>query len=118
MIHFDLQSRFEGGVTALAGQVLRVGIWPLTGSVMKIGQREATTDSTGRFVIRDVEAGRRTLIVDCRPASTRKARFGLFMIAVDVLKSGKTTTLPYSIFSPAPDTKNAIRLHSPTKMES
>ncbi len=107
----------EEGVTALSGQVLRVDGWPLAGVVMKIGQQETRTDHTGRFLIRDVEVGRRTLIVDCRPASTRKAQFGLFMIAVDVLKSGKTTALPYTIFSPVLDTKNATKLHSPTKKE-
>jgi hypothetical protein len=39
------------------------------------------------------------------------------MIAVDVLEEGKTTALPYTIFTPVLDTKNATKLHSPTRKE-
>ena len=105
------------GVTALSGQVLRVDGWPLEKVKLQIGESIATTDYTGRFLLSGVEAGRKTLIVDCRPANTRKETYGFFMIAVDVPKSNATNVLPFTIWMPVLDTKNAIQVKSPTKKE-
>jgi RHS repeat-associated protein len=105
------------GLTALAGQVLRIDGWPLEHVTMRIGDRSASTDDTGRFVISDIEAGRKMLIVDCRPASTRKETYGLFMIAIDVPKREETNVLPFTIFMPVLDTKHAIKIGSPNKKE-
>jgi Big-like domain-containing protein/galactose oxidase-like protein len=88
------------GVTALSGQVLRVDGWPLEHVVLRIGERSIATDNTGRFLLTDIEAGRKSLIVDCRPATTRKEAYGYFMIAVDVLKANETNVLPFTIFMP------------------
>jgi YD repeat-containing protein len=103
------------GVTALSGQVLRVDGWPLANVTMRIGDRKTTTDDTGRFLLTDIESNRTMLIVDCRPASTRKTTYGLFMIAVDVPKRNATNVLPYTIWMPVLDTKNAVRVASPTR---
>jgi len=105
------------GVTSLSGQVLRIDGWPLERVILRIGDRSAATDGTGRFVINEIEAGRRMLIVDCRPASTRKETYGLFMIAIDVPKSNETNVLPFTIWMPMLDTKHAIKIASPTKKE-
>jgi RHS repeat-associated protein len=105
------------GVTALAGQVLRIDGWPLAGVKMAIGDVRTTTDDIGRFLLPGVAKGRATLIVDCRPASTAATTYGFFMVAVDVLVEGVTNVLPYTTFVPVLDTKNAIPLRSPTKRE-
>jgi len=105
------------GVTSLAGQVLRIDGWPLERVTMRIGDHSIATDDTGRFLITDIEPGRRMLIVDCRPASTRKETYGLFMIAIDVPKPNETNVLPFTIFMPVLDTKHAIKIASPNKKE-
>jgi RHS repeat-associated protein len=105
------------GVTALAGQVLRIDGWPLERVTMRIGDRSTATDSTGRFLLTEIEPGRKMLIVDCRPASTRKETYGLFMIAIDVSKSNETNVLPFTIWMPVLDTKHAIKIASPNKKE-
>ena len=105
------------GLTSLSGQVLRIDGWPLERVTMRIGNRSTATDETGRFVLTEIEAGRRMLIVDCRPASTRKETYGLFMIAIDVPKSNETNVLPFTIWMPMLDTKHEIKIASPTKKE-
>jgi len=105
------------GVTALSGQVLRVDGWPLENVKLQIGDRTTTSDHSGRFLLENVETGRKTLIVDCRPASTHKETYGFFMMAIDIPKSNATNVLPFTIWMPVLDTKHAIKIASPTKKE-
>jgi RHS repeat-associated protein len=101
------------GVTALAGQILRVDGWPLEGVSIRIGGSRTATDETGRFLLTRVPAGRQTLVVDAGPASTRKTKYGFFMIAVDVVAT-KTTALPYTVWMPVIDVEHTITIPSPT----
>ena len=101
------------GVTALAGQVLRVDGWPLESVSIRLGESKTTTDETGRFLVTGVPAGGQTLVVDAGSASTRKTKYGLFMIAVDVVAT-KTTALPYTVWMPVIDVEHAITIPSPT----
>ncbi len=105
------------GVTALAAQVLRLDGWPLEGVQLRLGERHATTDATGRFLLTDVRAGRQTLVVDARPAGTKKTAYGFFMIVVDVV-ADVTTALPYTVWMPVIDTAHAVRLPIPTTRET
>jgi RHS repeat-associated protein len=97
------------GVTALAGQILRLSGLPLSEVHVSLGKVRTVTDRTGRFLLPDVPAGRQELLVDSRPASTPRTTYGFFMIAVDV-EGGGTTPLPFKIWLPALDTRNEIRL--------
>jgi RHS repeat-associated protein len=104
------------GVTALAGQVLRLNAKPLIGVVVKIGDVTSHTDGTGRFLLVGVSSGRVELIVDARGVSRPGKTYGMFMIAVDV-EAKKTTPLPFTIWVPVLDTEHATPLPSPTMSE-
>jgi len=97
------------GVTALAGQTLRLNGLPLSEVHVSLAGVRTITDKTGRFLLTDVPAGRQELVVDSRPASRRGRTYGIFMIAVDV-GGGSTTTLPFTIWLPTLDTRHEIRL--------
>ncbi|MGB8028021.1 MAG: kelch repeat-containing protein [Terracidiphilus sp.] len=64
------------GVTALAGQVLKLDGTPLPNVLLEIGSHHATTDNTGRFLIQDLGPGHRMMLVDGGPASTESGAYG------------------------------------------
>lgn len=100
------------GVTALAGQLLRLNGKPLKKAVVRIGNLAATTDRMGRFLLTSVPSGHAELFVDGRPANTPRRTYGLFEIGVD-LHAGETTVLPYVIWMPVLDTAHAVTISSP-----
>ncbi|MGH7391689.1 MAG: RHS repeat-associated core domain-containing protein, partial [Candidatus Rokuibacteriota bacterium] len=104
------------GVTALAGQVLRLNGRPLADVTLRIGARSARTDDTGRFLLRDVPAGYPTLIMDGSTASRRGRTYATFDKGVHV-EAGNTNVLPYTIWLPLIDTQHATRVLVPTPQE-
>ncbi len=102
--------RTRRGVTALAGQVLRLNGRPLAGVRLEINGRTARTDAYGRFLLAGLPRGHAELLVDGGP------RHGLFEIGIDIVK-GKTTVLPYTIWLPKIDRANAVTIPSPTTEE-
>jgi RHS repeat-associated protein len=100
-------------VTALSGLVLKLNDKPLPGVTLRIGQRTAQTSADGTFLIEDLAPGEQTLVID---ATTAGPGYGYFETLVDVAP-GMTTTLPYSIWIPRLDRKNAVRIPSPTLSE-
>jgi YD repeat-containing protein len=100
------------GITALSGQVLLLNGHPLAGVTLKIGERTALTDNTGRFLVTDATSGQHTLVIDGRSASTQGRTYGVFLSQVQ-LKSSDTTVLPYTIWMPKIDTARAVRVNSP-----
>lgn len=104
------------GVSALAGQVLKLNAKPLVGVTIRIGDVKSQTDGTGRFLLVGVSSGRVELVVDARGVSRPGKTYGMFMIAVDV-DAKKTTPLPFTIWVPVLDTEHATPLPSPTMSE-
>jgi len=101
------------GVTALAGQVLRLNGSPLSDVTLKIDDRTTRTDRTGRFLLAPLEAGHHELVIDGRTANTPGVIYGVFEAGVDVI-AGRTTALTYTSWMPRIDTANAITIPSPT----
>jgi hypothetical protein len=52
------------GVTALAGQMLRLNGEPLARATLRIGTQSTRTDSTGRFLLTGIAGGDQVLIMD------------------------------------------------------
>lgn len=104
------------GVTALAGQVLLLNGEAAEDVTLRIGDREARSDGTGRFLLEDVPAGTRTLVIDGGTASRPGRTYGVFEALVTVA-AGKTTALPYTIWLPRTNTQHAVSLASPTTQE-
>ncbi|MBA3241725.1 MAG: Ig-like domain-containing protein [Acidobacteria bacterium] len=104
------------GETALAGQVLLLNGRPLAGVTLRISGRTAVTDSTGRFLLRSLTKGHHVLYADGRTANNGNREYCLFKIGVDV-ETGQTSVLPFTIWMPRVDTKNAVEISSPTRNE-
>jgi RHS repeat-associated protein len=105
------------GVTALAGQVLRLNGAPLADVTIKIEEHETRTDKTGRFLLEGVDAGHEEMIIDGRSANKPNTTYGVFEVGVDIA-AGRTTALPYTSWMPKIDTQHAITIASPTTDET
>jgi hypothetical protein len=102
----------EPGVTALAGQVLRVDGEPLADVTLAIGDMAARTDAVGRFLLAGVPDGRHELLIDGRSANTPNRTYGVFVVGVDLV-AGETTALEYTVWLPRLDTAHHVAITSP-----
>lgn len=104
------------GETAISGKVLTLRGQPLPDVSIAIGEKTVRTDKTGRFLLTSVSAGRQVMVVDGRTASQPGKVYGLFRAGVDVT-GRKTNVLPYTIWMPRLDMRNAVSIASPTRTE-
>jgi len=102
-------------VTAVSGYVLTVHGKPLANIILKLGNKTAQTDNSGRFLLASVEAGHQVLRVDGDSNSLGR-NFGLYKIGLDV-KSAKTNILPFKIWLTKIDSGHAVKFPSPTPGE-
>jgi YD repeat-containing protein len=102
------------GITALAGRVLRLDGLPLAGVTVRTPGASTKSDAMGRFILKGLRAGHKVVTVDARTANRRGATYGVYEIGVDLAR-GKTTTLPYTIWSPKLDTAHDVKLRYPLK---
>jgi RHS repeat-associated protein len=107
------------GVTALAGQVLLLNGRPLPDVTLEIGDRRVQTDRTGRFLLRlgTQPSGWKELVIEGATANRGRRKYGRFEVAAQIVGK-KSVALPYTIWMPALDTKNAVRITSPTVKET
>ena len=105
------------GVTAVAGQVLKLDGAPLADVTLGIGDKQTRTDRTGRFLLAPLAAGHQELVIDGRTASTTGLQYGVFEVGVDV-QAGRTNALAYTSWMPRIDTLHAVRIPSPTTEET
>ncbi len=106
----------RGGVTALAGQVLKLNGEPLSNVTLRMTEDSTRTDHTGRFLLTNIAAGRRELIIDGRTANKPGRTYGIFVPGVDVLEH-QTNVLPFTIWMTPLDMQNAVTIPSPTTSE-
>ncbi len=108
------------GVTALAGQVLKLNGQPLQGVTLKIdegGVVMTQTDETGRFLLAPLPAGWHELWIIGTTANQPGKTYGVFVAGVGVYE-GKTNVLDYTIWMPRIDTAHAVTIPSPTTAET
>jgi RHS repeat-associated protein len=110
--------RAAPGVTALSGQVLRLNGTPLAGVTLRLDDRTAVTDQTGRFLLinQGLASGPHELIMDGRTANRRRANYGTFVASVQIT-AHETSVLPFTIWMPKLDVANAVQISSPTTGE-
>jgi RHS repeat-associated protein len=108
--------RAEPGVTALAGQVLRLNGRPLPNVTLTLADRTTLTDKTGRFLLTQIPAGHQSMVIDGRSANRPGKSYCMFDVGVEI-EEGKTTSLSYTSWLPLEDTKHATRLDIPTSEE-
>ncbi len=104
------------GITALAGQVLKLDGTPLRNVTLQIGGRRAVSDHTGRFLMTGLAPGHQTMMILGETANTPARKYGIYEVGVDVV-AGLTTALNYTIWMTPLDTLHAVRIPSPTTSE-
>jgi RHS repeat-associated protein len=104
------------GVTALAGQVLKLSGWPLRHVTLEIDQQKVRTDSTGRFLLKGVPPGHHVLWIDGGTANGPNATYGVYPVGVTILPN-KTNVLNYTVWMTRLDIANAVTIPSPTAKE-
>jgi RHS repeat-associated protein len=105
--------RGPAGLTAVAGQVLKLNGRPLPHVALSIGGRHAFTDANGEFLLRDVPAGHQVLVIDGETADTPQRHYGRYEYGMDVA-AGQTNVLPFVSWMTPLDTQDAVKIPSPT----
>ena len=104
------------GVTALAGQLLRVNGKPLAGVLLQVDDHVTKSDATGRFLLSGLECSRCVLVVDGRPASRPGRTYGVFEFGQEMI-AGETNVVMGPLWMPKIDTQHAVDIPSPTPHE-
>jgi RHS repeat-associated protein len=105
------------GVTALAGQVLKLNATPLRNVTLSIGAQQVVTDDNGEFLLTHVPAGKRTLVINGHSANMGRRQYGRYEYLVDI-KAGRTNALPFVIWMTRLDSRNELAVPSPTTAET
>lgn len=108
--------RARPGVTALAGQVLRLDGRPLPDVTLTIGYRSARTDVTGRFLLSFLKPGYPVMTIEGATASRPGRTYAHFRVGVDI-DEDITNVLPYTIWLPLIDAATATPIPVPTPRE-
>ncbi len=106
----------QPGVTALAGQVLKLNNRPLPNVTIEVAGQTTTTDETGRFLLTGIPAGRHLMIVNGETASKPGLSYCSFELGVNIAE-GVTTALPRPIWLPVEDIQHATMIPVPTDRE-
>ena len=101
------------GVTAVAGQVMKLNGRPLAGVTLTLGALSTRTDANGEFLLSKIPSGHQILIIDGGSAGSSGRQYGRYEYGMDV-EAGKLNALPFVIWMVRLDTPNAINIPSPT----
>jgi RHS repeat-associated protein len=105
------------GVTAISGQALRLDGKPLVSTRLSVDGVNAKTDSTGRFLLSGVPAGKQVLLIDGSAASRGNVQYGRYEVAIQI-QPGQTNVLNYTIWMTMLDVSHAVTIPSPTPSET
>jgi len=104
------------GVTALAGQVLKLNAMPLAHVLLQIDGQKAYTDATGRFLLESVTPGHHAMVIDGASANHDGVEYGIYDDGVDIT-AGQTNVLNYKIWMTRLDRQHEVTIPSPTTKE-
>jgi RHS repeat-associated protein len=105
------------GVTALAGQVLKLDGSPLPRVKLQIGTHLAFSDRSGRFLLAGLPPGPHTMMILGDTANTPARKYGVFEVRVQI-QYRVTNVLNYTIWMTPLDTAHAVKIASPTSSET
>jgi hypothetical protein len=107
------------GVTAIAGQVLKLNGEPLPNVTLEVDKFSARSDSTGRFLLTlgSGMSAHCVLVIEGETANKGRKAYGLFEYGMKV-QPGITNVLPFTIWMPLLNTAHAVTIPSPTNTET
>lgn len=100
---------------AITGQVLKLNGKPLADVTLSMAGRTTQTDKQGEFVLTGVPLGEQILVIDGRSANNGNKQYGRFEYRLEVTPG--LNDLDFTIWMPRLDTRNAVRIPSPTTSE-
>jgi len=107
-------AKIARGVTAVAGQVLRLNGRPLPNVTLSIGNIQTRSNLNGEFLLAGVPSGHQVLVIDGGASNKRTwPEYGRYEYGLDVVR-GQTNTLPFAIWLSRLDSANALDVASPT----
>jgi RHS repeat-associated protein len=109
--------RAAAGVTALAGQVLKLDGTPLAHVKLQVGAQAVFSDGTGRFLLKNLAAGHNVMMIFGDSANTPLRKYGVYEVGIEI-KSGITNILSYVIWMTPLDTAHVVKIPSPTMSET
>lgn len=109
--------RASDGITALSGQVLGMNGGAVRGVTLRVGDREARTDITGRFLLQNLEPGFAKMEIDGATADRHDTHYGYYAARIE-LKPLQTTVVPYVIWMPRLDPAGTVHIAAPTTAET
>jgi len=107
------------GVTALAGQVLKLNGTPLPHVLLQLDSTDSKsvyTDKTGRFLMAGIAASHHVMYIEAETANSKAVTYGLYRVGVDIT-AGRTNALNYTIWMTPLDTQHVVNFPSPTTSE-
>ena len=104
------------GVTALAGQVLKLNAAPLPHVLLQIDGQSTYSDATGRFLLENITPGHHAMLIDGGPAAHDGLQYGIYDDGVDVT-AGQTNVLKYKVWMTPLDLQHEVTIPSPTTSE-
>src|SRR5205823_6431667 len=67
---------------------------PITGVAIRVGDKMASTDESGNFLLQGPPVGEQVVVIDGSPASTPQLHYPLIPVSVTIV-AGVTNELPY-----------------------
>jgi RHS repeat-associated protein len=104
------------GVTALAGQVLRLNGQPLAHVTLSVGAASVATDDNGEFLLSNLSSGNQILVIDGSSANDERHRYGRYEYRAQI-ENAKTNVLPFVIWMTRLDVEQQATIASPTTRE-
>ncbi len=105
------------GVTALAGQVLRINGKPLAHVTLRVGSISTQTDENGEFLLTQIPSGSQVLAIEGASANHGHKTYGRYDYRLNIT-ANQTNALPFIIWMPLLDTKHAVKISAPTTKET
>ena len=105
--------RARPGISAVAGQLLRLNGAPLAGATIELGHKTTRTDRAGRFLLTGVRPGQRDLMVLGGSAALR-GTYGRYCIHVYVA-ARQTNVLPFTVWMPRIDWGHGVSIPTKTR---
>ncbi|MFK4148214.1 RHS repeat-associated core domain-containing protein [Streptomyces sp. NPDC004065] len=108
--------RAAPGSTALTGHVLKLDGTPLAGVTVRVGKKAARTDGQGRFLLPDIDARARTLVVDGATANTERRTYGRYRIRIHPVRD-RSSDLGFPVWMTPLDTRHTVTFDAPAKTD-
>lgn len=98
------------GFGSLAGRILNTEMQPLQGVTVSTKGLSVRTDAQGKFILANVPAGRRTLLIDGSTAAEKNGHYPTIPISVDI-EAGVDNVMPFNPYFHRQKNRNFVHIN-------